>query len=124
MPLLCLFRRYHSQSARRAVMSHLHTHALEGLLTLTHSSCDVSQSSTVSTVGLSASCPLTLVEDTLTCAADFLLLQAVQTFLERNKTADNTQRQPAVVLCTFKQPAQHYSHIARKWVSSGRRASV
>jgi hypothetical protein len=88
--------------------------------------------------------PLTLVEDSLACSADFLLLHALRAALAPTAVGNATaavpassssvhsdaassplippssataahSRGPAVVLCHFKQPAAHYVHIARKW---------
>ena len=92
--------------------------ALENILTLQHPTTNARSASVASTS------PLTLIEDTMSCAADFLLLQAITTFLSRNKSAAPDSPQPAVVLCTFKQSALHYTHIARKWVSRIQRACI
>jgi hypothetical protein len=100
---------------RPLAMSHSSDHTLEAILTLAHADEDAKKYTAAGRPA--AACPLTLVEETLTCAADFLLLQAISTFLERNKSAAPSHPQPAVVLCTFKQSGLHYSHIARKWVS-------
>lgn len=109
-------------------MADSRAHTLESILTLAHSEPDAKHDA--ASTRAAPVCPLTLVEDTITCAADFLLLQAIATFLERNRTAApaaapasaSPALQPAVVLCTFKQSAMHYTHIARKWVSLGMRS--
>lgn len=73
--------------------------------------------------------PITLIEDTLACSADFLLIHAISTFLRCGAQSDSSSasaasaaaagtvsdRRPAVALCTFKQSSAHYTHIARKW---------
>jgi len=71
--------------------------------------------------------PLTLVEDSLACPADFLLLHALRMALPsttanassalqgRSDGTSDAPRGPAVVLCHFKNAASHYTHIARKW---------
>jgi hypothetical protein len=88
--------------------------------------------------------PLTLVEDSLACSADFLLLHTLRAALAPIAVGNPTatvhasplsahpdaassiilppssataahSRGPAVVLCHFKHPAAHYVHIARKW---------
>jgi len=71
--------------------------------------------------------PLTLVEDSLACAADFLLLHTLRSQLTASSaasapssaavaSASAARGGPVVVLCHFKHSAAHYTHIARKWV--------
>jgi hypothetical protein len=80
--------------------------------------------------------PMMLVEESLACAADFLLLHTIKAQLGASTASTATaaavspaapaavapvaasSRGPAVVLCHFKHSAAHYTQIARKWVSA------
>ena len=87
--------------------------------------------------------PMMLVEESLACAADFLLLHTIKAQLGANASTTATvaasaspvapaaataapvaSRGPAVVLCHFKHAAAHYTQIARKWVSAASQCSA
>lgn len=81
-----------------------------------------------------SSAPLTLIEDSLDCTADFLFLHTLSHLLTschyssaHSSSAKSTVHQsptdpqqqqplhPAVLLCAWKQTPVHYSYIAKKW---------
>lgn len=107
-------------------------HPLDDLLPLQHVTFDAPATPAPHTLAASLGLsPLTLVEDSLACSADFLLLHAINKRVGSHAAkpqpiaaiaaaasvpAAGEGAKPAVLLCSFKHSAEHYTHIARKWV--------